>query len=89
MAVPKPLVICLAALLMAGCGDSSRPAENVPTASPCRDIKLVAVTPDNTHLWYVSGSCTGGAGVYFSSGGTQRTIVCGKNCTKQERVPAQ
>lgn len=48
-------------------------------------VSLMAIAPDGTHLWRFNNP--GGRDVYFASTGTQQTVNCGKNCTREETVP--
>ncbi len=70
--------LVFAALLGLAACDRAQPVEQA-NGSP-NEVFLVAIAPDGTHLWRTGG------GVYFASSGTQRTVSCGKSCTRQERV---
>lgn len=50
-----------------------------------RTVQLMAEAPDGTKLWRFDA---GVRYVYFSSAGTSTTVSCGKNCRREEQVPA-
>lgn len=79
-------ILALAAILLLTACSPPKGAE--PGADAKLDdgaVALMATAPDGTKLWATRSY---GRTVYFSSSGTQHEVSCGKNCYRQEHVPA-
>lgn len=82
----KRLVVLLALLALAGCGepDAETAQERMTRLNAGEEVLLVATAPDGTRLWRVYDRDYG-VTVYFSSGGTQYRVSHGKS-SSDERV---